>query len=55
MRSNLTPRVAHALALAPKDASYDSIRFLLSVSVTDQYTRFVQAKSTFFDLKDYIK
>jgi hypothetical protein len=47
--------VAHALALAPKDASYDSIRFLLSVSVTDQYTRFVQAKSTFFDLKDYIK
>ncbi len=54
-RGNLTPRVAHALAMAPKNASYDSVRFLLSVSVNDQYTRFVQAKSPFFDLSDYVK
>ena len=55
LRANLIPRVVHALALAPKNASYDSVRFLLSVSVNDQYTRFVQAKSPFVDLADYGK
>jgi hypothetical protein len=52
---SLAPRVAHALTLAPKAGHYDSIRFLLSVSVNDQLSRFIQAKSPFLNLADYVE
>jgi hypothetical protein len=54
-RGNVIPRVGHALTLAPPEMNYDSVRFLLSVSVNDHFTRFIAAKSDFFDLADYVK
>ena len=55
LRGILIPRVAHALALAPKDGHYDSVRFLLSVSVNSQLSRYIQARSPFVSLTDYVE
>jgi hypothetical protein len=55
LRGSLIPRVVHALTLVPTNANYDSVRFLLSVSVNTQLTRFIAAKSPFLDLADYVK
>lgn len=55
LRGSLIPRVMHALTLAPKDGHYDSVRFLLSVSVNSQLTRYIQAKSPFVNLADYVE
>ncbi|MGH8092453.1 MAG: hypothetical protein ACREIF_03140 [Chthoniobacterales bacterium] len=55
LRGSLIPRVAHALALAPKDGHYDSVRFLLSLSMNSQLTRYIQAKSPFVNLADYVE
>ena len=55
LRGSLIPRVAHALAVAPEGVHYDSVRFLLSISLNDQLTRYIQAKSPFVNLADYVE
>ena len=55
LRESLVPRVTHALTLVSPNANYDAVRFLLSVSVNKRLTRFVTARSPFFDLADYVK